>query len=46
LDLLDGYVHGGISRRDFLNGALKFAGGGDRDSTLPDAQAERCMGHA
>jgi carboxymethylenebutenolidase len=28
LDLFDGYVHGGISRRDFLAGAQKFAVGG------------------
>ena len=28
LDLLDGYVHGGISRRGFLDGAQKFAVGG------------------
>src|SRR6266550_3415734 len=27
LDLFDGYVHGGISRRDFLDGAQKFAVG-------------------
>jgi carboxymethylenebutenolidase len=28
LDLLDGYVHGAISRREFLDGAQKFAVGG------------------
>ena len=28
LDLFDQYVHGGISRRDFLDGAQKFAVGG------------------
>jgi carboxymethylenebutenolidase len=28
LDLFDGYVHGGISRRQFLDGAQKFAVGG------------------
>ena len=28
LDLFDGYVHGVISRRDFLDGAQKFAIGG------------------
>jgi carboxymethylenebutenolidase len=28
LDLFDGYVHGGISRRDFFDGAQKFAVGG------------------
>jgi carboxymethylenebutenolidase len=28
LNLLDGYVHGGISRREFLAGAEKFAVGG------------------
>ena len=25
LNLFDGYVHGGISRREFLDGAQKFA---------------------
>ena len=28
LDLFDRYVHGGINRRDFLDGAQKFAVGG------------------
>src|ERR1700738_4238397 len=28
LNLFDGYVHGGISRRQFLDGARKFAVGG------------------
>jgi carboxymethylenebutenolidase len=28
LDLFDGYVHGGISRRQFLDGAQRFAVGG------------------
>src|SRR3981081_1905567 len=28
LDLLDGYVHGGINRRQFLHRAQKFAVGG------------------
>jgi carboxymethylenebutenolidase len=28
LDLFDGYVHGGIGRRDFLDRAQKFAVGG------------------
>jgi carboxymethylenebutenolidase len=28
LDLFDGYVHGGISRREFMEGAQKFAVGG------------------
>jgi carboxymethylenebutenolidase len=28
LNLFDGYVHGGISRRQFLDGAKKFAVGG------------------
>src|SRR5262244_583076 len=28
LDLFDGYVHGGISRRQFLDRAQKFAFGG------------------
>ena len=28
LDLFDGYVHGGINRREFLDSAQKFAVGG------------------
>ena len=28
LNLFDGYVHGAISRREFLDGAQKFAVGG------------------
>ena len=28
LNLFDQYVHGGISRRDFMDGAAKFAVGG------------------
>ena len=28
LDLFDEYVHGGISRRDFIDGAQKYAVGG------------------
>jgi carboxymethylenebutenolidase len=28
LDLFDEYIHGGVSRRDFLDGAQKFAVGG------------------
>ena len=28
LKLFDRYIHGGISRREFLNGAAKFAVGG------------------
>jgi carboxymethylenebutenolidase len=34
LDLLDGYVHGGISRREFLDGAQKFAVGGVTAASL------------
>jgi carboxymethylenebutenolidase len=34
LDLFDGYVHGGLSRRDFLDGAQKFAVGGVTASVL------------
>jgi len=34
LNLFDGYVHGGISRRAFLDGAQKFAVGG-LTGTLP-----------
>jgi carboxymethylenebutenolidase len=34
LDLLDGYVHGGISRREFLDGAQKFAVGGITAASL------------
>lgn len=36
LDLFDGYVHGGISRRDFLTGAQKFAVGGVTAAMLLD----------
>jgi carboxymethylenebutenolidase len=34
LNLFDGYVHGGISRREFLAGAEKFAVGGATAATL------------
>ena len=34
LDLFDGYVHGEISRRDFLDGAQKFAVGGVTAASL------------
>src|SRR5260221_969409 len=34
LDLLDGYVHGGISRRQFLHRAQKFAVGGGTAAAL------------
>jgi carboxymethylenebutenolidase len=34
LHLLDGYVHGGISRREFLDGAQKFAVGGVTAASL------------
>jgi carboxymethylenebutenolidase len=36
LTLFDGYVHGGISRRDFLAGAQKFAVGGVTAAALFD----------
>jgi carboxymethylenebutenolidase len=42
LNLFDGYVHGGISRRQFLDGAQKFAVGGV--SAVADAEAELCLG--
>jgi carboxymethylenebutenolidase len=34
LDLFDGYVHGAISRREFLDGAQKFTVGGVTALTL------------
>jgi carboxymethylenebutenolidase len=34
LDLFDGYVHGGMSRRDFLDRAQKFAVGGVTSAAL------------
>jgi len=34
LNLFDGYVHGGISRREFLDGAQKFAVGGTTAAAL------------
>ena len=34
LDLFDGYAHGGIGRRQFLDGAQKFAAGGVTAATL------------
>jgi carboxymethylenebutenolidase len=36
LNLFDGYVHGGISRREFLDGAQKFAVGGVTAAMLFD----------
>src|SRR5476649_1969490 len=36
LNLLDGYVHGGISRRQFFDGAKKFAVGGVTAAALFD----------
>src|SRR6516164_9690988 len=45
LDLFDGYVHGGISRRQFLDKAQKFAvAGATATSLFQDAKAELCMG--
>ena len=37
LDLYDGYVHGGISRREFFEGAQKFAVGGLSVAALYEA---------
>ena len=37
LDLFDGYVHGGISRREFLDGAEKYAVGGVTAAALFEA---------
>ena len=37
LELFDKYVHGGISRREFLDGAGKFAIGGLTSSAILDA---------
>src|SRR5580700_5170654 len=36
LNLFDGYVHGGINRREFLDGAQKFAVGGLTAAALFD----------
>jgi len=36
LDMLDDYVHGGISRRQFIDGARKFAVGGVTAAALVD----------
>ena len=45
LNLFDGYVHGGIDRRQFLDGAQKFAVGGITAArAVRDAQAELCVG--
>src|ERR1700688_4269263 len=37
LDLFDGYVHGGISRREFMDGAQKYAVGGMTAAALFEA---------
>ena len=37
LDMLDDYVHGGISRRQFIDGAGKFAVGGVTAAALVDS---------
>ncbi len=39
LDLFDGYIHGNISRRDFLAGASKYAVGGVTAAALLDMLA-------
>ena len=44
LNLFDAYVHGGMSRREFLDGAQKFAGGHERGGAVRDAQAELRLG--
>jgi hypothetical protein len=41
LNLFDEYVHGRMSRRDFLDGAQKFAVGG-----LTAARSWRCSGRS
>ena len=41
LDLFDKYVHGGISRRGFLDGAAKFAAGGLTAAAILDALSPR-----
>jgi carboxymethylenebutenolidase len=41
LDLFDEYVHGGIDRRGFLEGAARFAVGGATAATLLDALQPR-----
>ena len=41
LNLFDQYVHGGIDRRGFLNGAAKFAAGGVTAAMLLDALSPR-----
>jgi hypothetical protein len=47
LNLFDQYVHGGISRRAFLDGAQTFAiGGVTADRALRNAEAELCLGNA
>ena len=43
LNLFDGYVHGGISQRQFLDCAQNYA---DRGDALPDAETELCVGHS
>src|SRR5260370_2492358 len=42
LKLFDGYVHGGISRRQFLDGAQKFAGGGVTAAALLQVLKPNC----
>ena len=47
LDLFDRYVHGDIGRRDFLEGAQKFAvGGDDRHGALGEPPPELRVGAA
>ena len=45
LNLFDVYVHGGMSRRAFLDGAQKFAAGrGHRGGAVRDAEAQLRLG--
>ncbi len=41
LNLFDQYVHGGISRREFMDGAAKFAVGGLTASAIYEALAPK-----
>ena len=41
LNLFDRYVHGGISRRDFMDGAAKFAVGGLTAAAIYEALAPK-----
>jgi len=45
LNLFDGYVHGRMSRRDFLDGAQKFAVGGVTAAALLDMLSDKTTGN-